>query len=160
MSPLSPSSFQRHNLCVPPGCLLIPVMPLAIHNREAPIGQLPVELLADIFHIGLQEYGLDDHRAIKYLGAITSTCSAWRYAALGTPSLWRRIIYKERCRPEIQRPRDPSAYKGSFAGILIALEGLQHSLAPRFLRQHSQSPGNQEDCVSAPSTLPCNIAQF
>jgi len=65
-------------------------------NREAPIGGLPVELLADILHIGLQEYDVDDHRAIKYLGAITSTCSAWRDAALGTPSLWQRIVYKER----------------------------------------------------------------
>ena len=73
-----------------------------IHNREAPIRQLPVELLADIFHIGLQEYGLDDHRAVRYLGAITSTCSAWRDAALGTPLLWQRIIYKE---PAIPKPK-------------------------------------------------------
>ena len=67
-----------------------------IHNYEAPIGQLPVELLTDIFHIGLQEYSLEDHRAIKHLGTIASTCSAWRDAALGTPSLWQRIIYEER----------------------------------------------------------------
>ena len=75
--------------------------PFAIYNRETPIGQLPVELLSDIFHIGLQEYGLDDHHAIKYLCAITSTCSAWRDTALGTPLLWQRIIYKE---PAIPKP--------------------------------------------------------
>jgi len=45
--------------------------------------------------MGLHEYRLDDHRVIEYLGAISSTCSVWRDAALGTPSLWQRIIYKD-----------------------------------------------------------------
>ena len=54
-----------------------------------------MELLSEIFHIGLDEYDLDDHHAIKYLSAISSICSTWRGAALGTPSLWRRIIYMD-----------------------------------------------------------------
>jgi len=68
---------------------------LAIHNREAPVSKLPMELLSEIFHIGLDEYDPDDHHAIKYLSTISSICFTWRGAALGTPSLWRRIIYMD-----------------------------------------------------------------
>ena len=68
---------------------------LAIHNREAPVSKLPMELLSEIFHIGLDEYDLDNHHAIKYLSTISSICSTWRDTALGTPSLWRRIIYTD-----------------------------------------------------------------
>ena len=67
-----------------------------------------MELLTDIFYIGLQECDLDDHRGIKYLGAITSTCSAWRNAALGTPLLWRRIIYKDHCDDVPPESKDPA----------------------------------------------------
>ena len=94
-----------------------------IYNCKAPIGQLPVELLADIFHIGLQEYGLDDLRAIKYLGAITSTCSAWRYAALDTPSLWRRIIYKESAVPKSKGREIPPHTKDRLLAYLSRSEG-------------------------------------
>jgi len=68
---------------------------LAIHNREAPVSKLPMELLSEIFHIGLEEYDPDDHHAIKYLSTISSICSNWRGTALGTPSLWRCIIYMD-----------------------------------------------------------------
>jgi len=71
---------------------------LTTHNLEAPVSKLPMELLSEIFHIGLDEYDLDDHHAIKYLSTISSICSTWRGAALGTPSLWQRIIYMDRDR--------------------------------------------------------------
>jgi len=66
---------------------------MVTHNHETPMSKLPMELLSEIFQIGLDEYDLDDHHAIKYLSTISSICSIWRGAALGTPSLWRRIIY-------------------------------------------------------------------
>ena len=65
---------------------------LTIHNREAPVSKLPMELLSKIFHIGLDEYDLD---AIEYLSTISSICSVWRDVALGTPLLWRRVIYTD-----------------------------------------------------------------
>jgi len=78
---------------------------LTIHNREAPVSKLPMELLSEIFHIGLDEYDLDDHHAIKYLSTISSICSIWRDVALGTPSLWRRIIYTD---PDHHHPKTES----------------------------------------------------
>jgi len=63
--------------------------------HEAPISNLPIELLAEIFHIGLHDCDPDDHRTTKYLSTISSICAAWRGAALGAPSLWRRIIYTD-----------------------------------------------------------------
>ena len=80
------------------------------HNREAPVSKLPMELLSEIFHIGLDEYDPDDHHTIKYLSTISSICSTWRGIALGTPSLWRRIIYMDhgRClRPKTENPTIP-----------------------------------------------------
>ena len=68
---------------------------LTIHNHEAPVSKLPMELLSEIFHIGLDKYDLDDYHAIKYPSAISSICSNWRDTALGTPSLWRCIIYRD-----------------------------------------------------------------
>jgi len=68
---------------------------LTIHNRGAPVSKLPMELLSEIFHIGLDEYDPDDHHTIKFLSTISSICSNWRGAALGTPSLWRCIIYMD-----------------------------------------------------------------
>src|ERR1700733_6745474 len=68
---------------------------LATHNREAPVSKLPMELLSEIFHIGLDKYDPDDHHATKYLSTISAICSTWRGAALGPPSLWRRIIYMD-----------------------------------------------------------------
>ena len=68
---------------------------LTIHNREAPVSKLPTELLSGIFHIGLNKYNSDDYHAVKYLSTISSICSTWRGAALGTPSLWRCIIYMD-----------------------------------------------------------------
>lgn len=68
---------------------------LTIHNRTNAAGKLPMELLSEIFHVGLDEYSPHDFRMTKYLGAIISTCCAWRDAAMGTPSLWRHIIYED-----------------------------------------------------------------
>ena len=64
-----------------------------------------MELLSEIFHIGLDEYDPDDHHTIKYLSTISSICSTWRGAALGTPLLWRRIIYHDHdTHPKTENP--------------------------------------------------------
>jgi len=47
---------------------------LTIYNDEAPVSKLPMELLSEIFHIGLDEYDPDNHHAIKYLSTISSIC--------------------------------------------------------------------------------------
>ena len=41
---------------------------LTTHNREAPLNNLPMELLSEIFRIGLREYALRDGHGIIYIG--------------------------------------------------------------------------------------------
>jgi len=66
-----------------------------------------MELLSEIFHIGLDEYA-EHHHAIKYLSTISSICSTWRGAALGTPSLWRRITYMDHDHDPHPKTEDPA----------------------------------------------------
>jgi len=94
---------------------------VTIHNREAPVSNLPMELISEIFCIGLHEYDLDDHRVIKYLGAISSTYSAWRDAALGTPSLWRRIVYEDRSDNLLLKTEDPTMFRHTKDRLLAYL---------------------------------------
>ena len=80
--------------------------PSATHNHNAAASSLPIELLSEIFQVGLAEYPPHDLHSIKYLNVISSTCRAWRYAALGTSSLWRCITYEEKdsnCDPNLKR---------------------------------------------------------
>jgi len=70
-------------------------------------------------------HGLDDHRAITYPCAITSTCSAWRYAALATPSLWRRIIYQERAVPK-SKSKDRAILRHTKDRLLVYLSRSKH----------------------------------
>ncbi|KAI1794799.1 hypothetical protein LXA43DRAFT_883031 [Ganoderma leucocontextum] len=49
------------------------------------ITQLPPEVLAHIFVLGAEE-------DIMFPVTVSHVCRAWRYAALHTPTLWRRII--------------------------------------------------------------------
>ena len=72
----------------------------ATHNRNAAASSLPIELLSEIFQVGLAGYPPHELRSIKYLGVISSTCWVWRGAALGTPFLWRCITYEDKdCNP-------------------------------------------------------------
>ena len=68
----------------------------ATHNHSAAASSLPIELLSEIVQVGLAEYPPHDLHSIKYLNVVSSTCRAWRYAALGTSSLWRCITYEDK----------------------------------------------------------------
>ncbi|KAJ6466313.1 hypothetical protein C8R45DRAFT_1219422 [Mycena sanguinolenta] len=59
----------------------------ALEYLSSPIYPLPVELLAEIF-----ELAIDDKTHIKDVYRISQVCSDWRRVAHGTPRLWTRLL--------------------------------------------------------------------
>ncbi|KAJ6466304.1 hypothetical protein C8R45DRAFT_1219414 [Mycena sanguinolenta] len=59
----------------------------ALEYLSSPIYTLPVELLAEIF-----ELAIDDKTHIKDVYRISQVCSDWRRVAHGTPRLWTRLL--------------------------------------------------------------------
>lgn len=62
-----------------------------VHNANAPIHKLPVELLAEIFLTAYNE-SLKEEAESRLLSLITAVCGEWRSVALGVPRLWSVVI--------------------------------------------------------------------
>jgi len=146
-----------------------------------------MELLSEIFHIGLDEYDPDDYHAIEYLSTISSICSTWRGAALGTPSLWRRIFYMDhdrdpRPKTKTKKPAIPRhtkdrliAYlsRSKSCGILLRLHfgarSLKIQAVKRILHPHLSRclsiwlsfmlESNMGDFLPLPGDL-CQLTEF
>ncbi|KAF7357564.1 F-box domain-containing protein [Mycena sanguinolenta] len=66
---------------------------LALRYIIAPIRTLPLELMAEIF-----ELTIEDETHIRDAHRISQVCSHWREVAHGTPRLWSRPLRIELCR--------------------------------------------------------------
>ncbi|CAE6508281.1 unnamed protein product [Rhizoctonia solani] len=62
------------------------------HNKAQLINQLPIEVLASIFHIVKDMQGdLQSYRSTLIQEIVLQVCAHWRNVALATPILWRHI---------------------------------------------------------------------
>ena len=155
---------------------------LTIHHHQAPVNNLPIELLAEIFSIGLHHYRPDDHRAIKYLSTISSICATWRGAALGASSLWRRIVYtdhgddphkihaisrhtKDRLIAYLSRSKSCGFFLHlRFGASSLKIQAIKRILQPHLSRCHSiwlsfMLETDMEDLFPLPGNL-CRLTEF
>lgn len=71
-----------------------PILQRRIQNSMAPSHRVSTETLARIFELGLG-LAMESDSADGFLLAVTSVCHLWRICAIGSPALWRFIVFLE-----------------------------------------------------------------
>ena len=125
----------------------------ATHNRNAAASSLPIELLSEIFQVGLAGY--PPHSARSSFHQI-SRCNQLNLLGLAGCCAGHSVSLEV----HYLRGQGLQSESQAFERIPLPLKELQHLLVPHFWNELWQVATCQGDCVPAPYALSFDHAQF